>query len=766
MSKCKYSDLYLPADDSFLVNKDPHLTPIRISLPKPPPLYLIDGWGKHPDEQRFEYVEVPKRLQNLYLDTLDILNERANRQSAFKVTLFKVQKLFWHRLNTMRDSYVDEITWIKKIWWHRLHGYWFFNHGKPTYICGWHFMYLNFWNFAENVRGNSKLPEYRDRDRRWFLFHQYIYTTRETFADYDESGNPVKVDGRYRMVDAGRRVFYGTINTKQRRAGETNKALCIGHELISLSEGSVGGLISYTRDNSEKHFRDKLVKSWQKFPIFFMPYYDGGTTPSNAITYRVPGTEVGESGINSVFNYAESGDGKAYDGSRLMFILCDEEGKTDEVNVLTRWYQLTDCMSTGNGTNIHGLAIHPSTIENIKNGENLANYRMLLEQSDFYERNPVTGRTTSGLCRFFIPADDGCEGFIDSYGMSVMGDEVLDYQKKEGFKYTATHYFKGERKQLLTNSDDGSIEKYKALCRKFPLEYSDSWITDEGGVGFNVLKIEKRISYLEQNRNLLPRRGNFVGTLENGFKFIDAPDGRFYVSMLLPDSMANQRMSVWQEDSLTGMPKQVFAPIIKNRFTLGADPIKETGKAKIKHKLSKGAGAVFYHLDKSIDPPGTPVDKMQTNRIVCTYSYRPAITEEYYKDMLAAAVYYGAMIYPEINVTGLWEYIENMGYGGYLKYAYDSGQKKIKEKPGVYTSPSNKPTLFNQFRDYMNLFIDNIYHIDLLEQARDIKSADYMTDYDLLTACIVAYDGSLNRINEVLDDGYVEVDLGGMRGLL
>ena len=757
---------YLPPDESFVINNDKNLRPIRISLPKPPDLRKIAGYGKPIEEQRFEREVIPKRLENLYNETLAELKDLEERRKAYKVTFFKVQKRFWDKLSRLRDSYVDEINWIKRVWWHRVHGYWFYNRGKPTYICGWHYMYLNFWNFAENVKDGSKLPEYRDRDRRWFLFHWYLYNTRESFADYDENDRPVKVDGKYRMKDMGRKIFYGSINTKQRRAGETNKALLIGHELVSQTEGGVGGLISYTNANSEKHFKDKLVKSWQMFPIYFMPFYDGSFVPQKNISYRMPGTEVGETGINSNFNYAENGDGKAYDGQRLVFILCDEEGKTDEVDVLARWYQLTDCMSTGNGTNIIGFAIHPSTVENIKNTDIVKNYKILHEQSDFYERNPITGRTESGLCRFFIPSDDGLEGFIDSYGYSVMGDEPLDYQKEEGFTYTATKYLKGERKQLIKKGDEGSLQKYKTLCRKFPLEYTDSWISEEGGVGFNWIKIEKRMSYLEKNRTKLARRGNFVGSLEDGYRFVDTPDGRFLVSMLLPANEANKMISTWQVDSLTGELRMVYAPANRNRFTLGADPIKQIGYSRGSRKLSKAAGAVFYHWDSRVDKRGEEIGKMKSNRFICTYLNRPEITEQYYEDMLAAAIYYGAMIYPENNVTGLWEYIENMGYGGYLKYGWDSGKKKLRDKPGVYVGSNNKIDLFNQFRDYLNLYIDSVYHMDILEQARAIKSADQMTDYDLIAACVVAYDGAMNRVNEVLDDMDSTVNLEGFRGLI
>lgn len=754
---------YLPADDSFLMNDDPSLTPIRISLPKPPPLELIDGYGLPPEEQRFEREVVPQRLVNLYEHVKSVLQNKESKVSNYKMTFFRLQKNFWEKLKKDEKHYKKEIEWLKKVWWHRINGYWFFNYGKPTYICGWHYMYLNFWYFPESKKKSGHFPEYRDRDRRWFLFQWYIYKTTETFADYDEKGRPIKVDGKYRMIDIGRKTFYGTINTKQRRAGETHKSLCIGNEIVSLSEGSIGGIISYNKKNSEDHFRKKLSIAWQHFPIYFMPYYDGSFSPQTTINYRTPGTETGETGLNSVIDYAESGEGTAYDGQRLVFILCDEEGKTEGIDILNRWYQLAECMSTGNGMDIIGHAIHPTTVEEMSNGENVERFKMLVEQSDFYERDKLTGRTISGLCRFFIPTDDGAEGFIDSYGYSVK-DELKDYQKKEGFRYTATEFYRNERKALLAKGTPDALEKYRSLCRKYPLEYADSWISTSSGIGWDITKIEKRLAELDLYPAKKPRRGNFVGTIETGFRFVDDPEGRWYVSYLPLALEANQYKTINGIDSLTGKSKQMYAPLKRDRFTLGVDPIKEIGRGKSRNKLSNFGGAIFMHHDSRIDYSGIPDEKRITNRFVATYCYRPDVTEEAYKDMIAAAIYYGAMIYPEVNVSGFWEYIEEKGLGGYLKYDYDIVHNKIKDKPGVYTSPQTKQDMYNAFRDYIAVNVEREVHDDLLRQARDIRNLDQLTDFDLLMASMIAYRGATSKINDILIEE-VEMDISKLRGI-
>ena len=765
MSK-KHPYEYEPADESFLINDDPSLTPIRFRLPSPPDISLIDGYGLDPKDQRFKRQHIPKKLITLYEDTKQMLEDKAARTPSYKTTQYKLQKAFWTRLKNSQEVYKDEVDWLKKMWWHRVNGYWFFNYGKPTYICGWHFMFLNFWQFTETTKAGSKFPDYKDRDRKWFLVNWYAYTTTETFKDIDEKGNAIKKDGKYEMIDIGRRVFYGTANTKQRRIGDTHKSLCIGHELCQVSEGSISGIISMNNKASEEQFKKKLLPAWQKYPMFFMPYYDGSYAPSTSIKYQVPSTEVGEVGINSSFGYAESGDGRAYDGQRLIFILAEEEGKTVEYDVSQRWEILKECL--GSGLFIHGFSIHPSTVEDIK-GQGAISYKNLLSQSDFYVRIHATGGTKSGLIRQFYPASEGGDGTVDSYGYSVL-TPVKDYQKEEGFKMGADEYRFKERQQLLNSGKTEDVSKYRAVCRKYPMTYSDSWMGDYGGIGWDILKIDTRLAELDIDKSLLPRRGNFIGKPEDGVRFEDDPEGHFYVSHIMNVFDANRKQIRTIIDHVKGTYKQIFEPEFKTRFTAGADPFKHVKKnekelTRDKSALSDGGGSVFWHRDRRVDPDSKPMEIWESHRFVCTYLHRPLSQEEYGEDMLKMCVYYGAMMYPETNVEFLWKYFEQRGFDGYLKYDIDSVTGKLKNRPGVYSIDTIKEDMFTAMHGYIASHILRQKHPDLLQQMKDISAIDDMTKYDLLTSALLAYWGSESRVNEILhDDENDAVDLGVMSG--
>ena len=136
---CKYSHLYKPADKSFLINvRSKNLRPIRISLPSPRSLDLIDGWGLHPDDQVFKRLEAPKRLIDLERKILMRYGKKGRGVNGNNIL-----QDFWDELEDKQNFYKDEIKFIKRFVYFMYYGYWCFIDGKPTYIPPWYFSYLN-----------------------------------------------------------------------------------------------------------------------------------------------------------------------------------------------------------------------------------------------------------------------------------------------------------------------------------------------------------------------------------------------------------------------------------------------------------------------------------------------------------------------------------------------------------------------------------------------------------------------------------------------
>jgi hypothetical protein len=326
--KTDYSELYVPADTFFEINNlDPDRKTIVLSLPKPPKLELIDGFSLHPDEQYFRRFKTPAKLLSIERDVLRELQDiqKSNRQET--VTGYKIIDKFWDKVEEERDDLENEIDFIRKIWYFRFNGYWFFNDGKPTYITGRHFMFLNFF-YQPDIKENDGYPEYRDRHRREFLFREYLRHATETFAKRDERGWAISNDdGGYDIVDVGSKVSYGDIEPKNRRNGSTMMGLS---DMIEDSERAFGvysTIISKDGDSTEEAYNLKLLPAWVNRPYFIKPVWQGSSQPTQ-IKYFPPKNYYTSEALMSIIDYTVSAGETKKDGSKFNgFLLMDEEGK-------------------------------------------------------------------------------------------------------------------------------------------------------------------------------------------------------------------------------------------------------------------------------------------------------------------------------------------------------------------------------------------------------------------------------------------------------
>jgi len=118
-STCPYN--YEEADKYIVVNNDdPDLTPIYLSIPSPPPIHLIDGYGLPPEEQRFKPLEIPDRLVDLETEAISVTKAKLSSNVNNTITMEKIQKTFWELLYSRHKDYKKEIQFIRKFWWHRL----------------------------------------------------------------------------------------------------------------------------------------------------------------------------------------------------------------------------------------------------------------------------------------------------------------------------------------------------------------------------------------------------------------------------------------------------------------------------------------------------------------------------------------------------------------------------------------------------------------------------------------------------------------------
>lgn len=728
--KCKH--IYKDPDTYFEVNvEDKDIEPVRISLPSAPQYFLIDGYGLPPEEQYFKRLKVPDRILDIEREARRTMRLREERNKNHKITADKLIQTFWDLFEQRREHGYDEmVEWLKEVHWCRKHGYWFFNDGKPTYISGEHFDYLNFWSFPDEKSNDGGFPEYRDIDRTVYLFRQYAKTTTEKVWVDD--------DGVYRVKDMGVRVCFGTVEPKSRRCGITTQALHAGVKDAMTGYGRYFTIISMEGDNAEKHYTKKLVPSFQSYPMWLKPIHKNQVGKNISFTTGASFHDVET--IGGMIDYTDSAGESKNDGDKLHYALCDEEGKTLRSGVNERWSVNRQAMALG--ARILGFSIHPTTVEDMDVGGR--EYMEMCNQSKFFERGE-DGQTASGLFEIYVPAWKRLEGFVDRFGMPVVNAPTerqrrlspkADFAK---FNLGAREYLQQKLDDLLSIGTPEALENHRSRRRKFPMKYSDLWIGSSGDVGFDMEVIDNRLMELRRNSRVRTGRMEWEHGFGSSVKFIDDPNGHCELSMVLDSTRANQKFREDVRDRVTGAYRTQWRPTNPYVFTASTDAFKagtsnDAKKMGQRTRQSDGGIAVLWEFDESVD--GEKVDQRDwdSHRFVFSYRYRPDSLEEYQEDALKVCVYFGAMWYGERNMGDVDEYFLKTGFGGYLLYDIDPASGKRAEKPGFASYERAKINLFLAQKDYIRFRGHKEEHASYLEECKAIQGLEQMGKYDRFTA--------------------------------
>lgn len=204
-------------------------------------------------------------------------------------------------LRREKDYYAEEIAWIQREWSRRMHGYWFFNNGRPTYITGVHYFYLCNWWLG------SRRPEYRSRDRKFFLFAMMCLL--DEFA-------------------------LGFNYPKFRREGATSKVSCFEYWLLTMETNVHGGNQSKDGPSAEEVFTQHIVPSHRKMPFWFSPVTSGRDNSKSSLDFFPVSKHILQSGrststtasLESFIDWGPSTEG-FYDRAKLRFHYNDECGK-------------------------------------------------------------------------------------------------------------------------------------------------------------------------------------------------------------------------------------------------------------------------------------------------------------------------------------------------------------------------------------------------------------------------------------------------------
>jgi len=585
---------------------------LRIGLPAEPKSVYV-----HP-KNKWQKLEYPKELSRLK----NIFDWRSYPEE---------QKEQWF-------DYIDEE--FKR----RDEGFWFMNNGKPTYIVGTHYMYLQ-WSKID-----VGAPDFREANRLFFIFWEAC-----------------KADKR----------CYGMCYLKNRRSGFSFMSSAETVNLATISSDSRYGILSKTGADAKKMFTDKVVPISINYPFFFKPVQDGMDRPKTELAYRVPASKFTRKkitaneqlediqGLDTTIDWKNTGD-NSYDGEKLALLVHDESGKWERPdNILNNWRVTKTCLRLG--SRIIGKCMMGSTSNSLDKGG--GNFKKLYNASDVTKRNR-NGQTKSGLYSLFIPMEWNYEGFIDEYGVPVFTTPDTDVFAPDGELIDIGVIDSWQNEADGLKSDQDALNEF---YRQFPRTEEHAFRDETKNSIFNLVKLYEQIDYNEEmSRTLGITTGNFQWV--NGIKdtqviYYPDPKGRFKVSWVPPQQLQNRVV----------IKNGIKYPGNEHMGAFGCDSYDISGT--VDGEGSKGAlhGLTRFSME---DAPA--------NSFFLEYLSRPPTAEIFFEDVLMALVFYGMPILAENNKPRLLYYLRRRGYRGFSMNRPDKLWNKLsvaeKEVGGIPNS--------------------------------------------------------------------------------
>ena len=513
----------------------------------------------------------------------------------------------------------------------REEGFWFTNNGKPTWITGTQYMYLQ-WSKID-----VGAPDFREANRLFYIFWEAC-----------------KADKR----------CYGMCYLKNRRSGFSFMSSAETVNLATLASDSRYGILSKTGADAKKMFTDKVVPISINYPFFFKPVQDGMDRPKSELAYRVPASKFTRKkitaneklediqGLDTTIDWKNTGD-NSYDGEKLALLVHDESGKWERPdNILNNWRVTKTCLRLG--SRIIGKCMMGSTSNALdKGGEN---FKKLYNASDVAKRNR-NGQTKSGLYSLFIPMEWNYEGFIDEYGVPVFTNPDIDRLTPDG-ELIDVGVIDNWQNEVdgLKDDQDGLNEFY----RQFPRTTEHAFRDETKNSLFNLVKIYEQIDYNEGiGSSAVVTSGNFQwigGVKDSKVVFNPDPKGRFKVSWVPPAHLQNRVI----------IKNGIKYPGNEHMGAFGCDSYDISGTVD-----GRGSNGSLHGLTKF------SMEDAPANTFFLEYISRPPTAEIFFEDVLMACVFYGMPILAENNKPRLLYYMRRRGYRGFSMNRPDKVWNKL-----------------------------------------------------------------------------------------
>jgi len=565
----------------------------------------------------------------------------------------------------------------KQEWDRRLNGFWYMNNGKPTYLTGLHYLYLQWWPI------DIGYPKFRIPDLEKFYFMDYC------------------------IQDP---LCMGMLEVTKRRFGKSFVAGLFVSEYITRTKMTNGGIQSKTGLDAKKFFAKTVVNPFRRLPKFFRPEYDMslGVNPKTEMRFQktnVRGKKAEDSvdkdELGSIIDH-QSADTVAYDGQKLHRYVADECGKTTEVNVYDRHEVVRYCLLDDEGK-IIGKALYTTTVEKLtteKDGVQDA-FKLLWEESN-QDKRQENGTTSSGLYRFFMSAKRTRN--FDDFGYP---DENKTLEQ-----------ILADRETVKNNQ-----RALSARIRKEPLTIDEAFSTDSDKCIFNVINIGAREQYLKENP-VIKRHIVFYRDIDQTVRWrnITGKEEDFHWVITQFPKPGEENKHTF--DVKTRKPGRV------SDGAIAIDGYSNSQGGKYGSKASAWIGRRYDLLNPE-----------HTGKAIGHLYGRPQIKETLHEQVLLAAEYYGYQAWYEHNSDDYLSYFRDRGRVGYLgSYpisTIDPSKRETAERhKGFPTTPFSLTKQTDVGIMYFESHIDSIDFENLLEDAKKFDPNN-RTDYDITVSFLM-----------------------------
>jgi hypothetical protein len=577
--------------------------------------------------------------------------------------LSKIQSIYeWNQMST--EFRVEWVNYIEQEFDRRSNGYWFKNNGKPTYITGSHYMYLQ-WSKID-----VGMPDFRESNRIFWIFWEACKADRRS---------------------------YGICYLKNRRSGFSFMSSAEIVNTGTISSNSKLGIQSKTGSDAKELFINKVVPMVKNYPFFFKPVQDGMDAPKTELSFKLPAKKITKKnmaerddddikGLDTIIDWLNTAD-NSYDGQKLKMLIEDESGKLEKPNnILNGWRVRKTCLRLGN--KIVGKCMMGSTVNaRAKGGEN---FMKLYQDSNPNKRN-ANGQTKSGLYSLFIPMEYNMEGHIDEFGFAVVDNPKKDTYGPDGEQILMGAVPVWENEVESLKSDPDALNEH---YRQYPRSESHAFRDESKQSLYNLTKIYQQIDYNDgMIRDRVVTIGSFHwkdGVKDSKVVWTPDPRGRFKISWMPPDHMRNNVI----------MKNNRKHPGNEEDGAFGCDPYDISGVVG-----GGGSNGALHGLTSSSLDPSVP-----SNYFFLQYIARPQTAEIFFEDVLMACVFYGMPILPENNKPRLLYHFKNRGYRGFVMNrpdkTWDQLSKSEKELGGIpNTSEDIKQTHASGIESYVEQYV-------------------------------------------------------------